>query len=207
MLKQTKIETAIEKIIYGISEQEINNTYIVGTISNEPTEIKKGILETSILSKSAKGLYDLIPLRMPSDIKIEVGKKYRIKGESRSEGRKNSKIERYLWVTNIEQVAEATEYYNYTILKGSLCKKTNVDYNVNHKAVCRAVLCIESKKTARHFYIPIICWHNQAYRISNAEIGSIIEIRGWLQARIFEKDGILHNSYEVSANVMKIFDE
>lgn len=202
MLNKTQAAEVIRRINNAITESVNNLVCIIGKVVTEPKFYKKGIFETTIASIRGSGTYDRIPVKMSSKHEVKKGKRYLMIGEIQSENTKLDQkhhVEIYMWADEIEEVNSKVEDYNSIFLKGNICKKMNMRFTKHKETpICVSILVVNSLKTKRTAYIPIITWHADAYHVEKNKLGDSVLLYGRMQSRNFFKEKTQSMTYEVS---------
>ena len=86
---------------------------------------------------------------------------------------------------------------NKVELAGRLGKEPNIKYTGSGKAVCNFTVATSYKgQTTWH---DCVAWEKQAEQFQGVRKGTVVELKGRLQTRTWEKDGVKHYKTEVVA--------
>ena len=87
---------------------------------------------------------------------------------------------------------------NWVYLKGSVCKKSDFRETPGGRQLCDVILAT-NRDFGKSDYIPCVFWGRNGKYVSSLPVGTLLEVKGRLQSRIYVKAGESHETYEVSA--------
>ena len=166
---------------------------------------------------------DIIPItvseRLLTNIKLEIGKKFKVEGQFRSYNNYENERNRLILTVFAKELIEipeseeesnevSNEISNEVVLIGYICKKPIYRQTPFGREIADILLAV-NRAYNKSDYIPSIAWGRNARFCQNMEVGTEVKIIGRVQSRNYEKkheDGTVETrvAYEVSIASMEI---
>lgn len=196
----------------------INNVIFEGKVVSCPKyshQTKTNKFYQFMLSCQRKsGVFDEIPVMVTLDLweklLILEGDYIRVKGRFQSYNSKEEENygKRIVYINAFEvDFCEKKDCKNDISMEGIICKQPTYRISPRGKQICDLVLKTYTDDGKAYYYIPCVCWFNNALKASLCDVGTKIQIRGRLQSREYIKicDGnkTYHTTYEVAVSDIK----
>lgn len=177
---------------------KVDNMKITGTVKNNPefsheADGKKFYMMT-VLVKRLSDYVDEIPVILPEELldldKGYAGLKVRVKGDLRSRStfdeNKVHHLSVFMFAKTLSSAGEEDPEENRVYLDGFLCKKPNYRETMSGRQVSDLFIAVNVGAN-RSFYIPSICWNDNAVRSQEMKVGDHVKLIGRLQSRVYKK--------------------
>jgi len=197
-----------------------NQVTIAGEIAAELVSYEMGgkkYFITELLVSRLSGVYDTIPVIMPSEL-IDAKSNYKgkyvfITGQLRSynkQAKENKKVLMRVFVRDIS-FADEKQNINVISLNGFVCREPYYKETPLGKEVTDTTLAVNRNHDNSTDYISCIFWNGVARYVSQLEIGTHLKISGRIQSRIYRKkctDGKVKTkvAYEVSVSKFEVVE-
>ena len=170
---------------------------------------EQGFFRNRIVVKRLSGAEDHIPIvrserfAMPAFAKgkaIELVGTFRSKNVFDQNGRKH--VSRFVFPRDV-QVYESSEELsnlneNFIYLEGNICMPPVFRKTPLGRTITEVILAVRRGGYDKWDYIPCIAWGNNAYLVKALDVGSHLKLEGRIQSRLYEKEGDVRETYEVS---------
>lgn len=157
--------------------------------------------------KRDSGIVDTINVNI-SERKLTVAslsKYLTIQGELRTKNyEENGKNRLSLYVFAKEVfVNETHENSNEVELLGFICKEPIYRLTPSKREICDMMVAV-NRLNHRSDYIPCITWGRNAQYTSELLVGTMVNVKGRIQSREYEKEGVTRIAYELSVNEVSV---
>lgn len=171
----------------------------------------KGVLAVERTSGTVDFLSVVVPLRVWETLPTLKDKLVEISGQISTchhivDG--SSRLVVDLFAHTIE-VLENGEHTNDVVLRGVVCKAPAFRVTPMGREICDMMLAV-NRSNGRTAYIPCIAWGRDARALKSVRIGAMLEVRGRLQSREYDKvyeDGTVEKRTVYEVSVSKVVTE
>lgn len=191
---------------------DLNKVVLTGFVTNSEGiefEPSKGKSFLVVRSDRFSGTPDDIIVEIPKRLKgtFREWSWVRVSGKFRSRwGKINRKEKDFLYLEAEDISTEGNLLINKVEATASICKKPVLRTTPSGKTICDVYIAVNDN--GRSDYIPCICWHELARKVSNMKIGTKVKLKGRVQSRKYWKkqsdDSYLEKTaYEISIGEME----
>lgn len=201
--------------MYENNMVKISGTVVGKVTCNSGTNVGK-VYAAMIGSVRKSGTFDILPILIPERVldanTLAEGMHIKVLGWYRSYNQhvgRCTKLILNIVATEIMILDDQVEDSNEVYLNGYICKTSECRKTPLGKVISNAIVAV-NRKDGRSDYIPVICWRENARRISESLIGTEVKLLGRVQSREYFKkmdEGKPEKkiAYEVSAYKINLY--
>lgn len=196
----------------------LNTITLVGRIQNDLHQENfhdgEPFYHATVAVQRQSGTMDYLPISIPGHLLNPVnpysvcGRQVRITGELRSYNMEYDGKHRHL-----TQILAADIVYTdqddgqHLALEGAICRQPTYRVTPLGREISDLMIAVDRERGSS--YIPVVVWGRDARKISRAQTGTIVHIKGRFQSRIYTKKleiggEVERTAFEVSASACDI---